>query len=405
MLEWIKQYLLPLKEERLYWNAEGAPDGLLLKYLHCSFPDKFACWYSEDKLRKLVSSIYPLSEVADETLVLNGQLSLYANKLGIDNANFGIIWGFIIFSSADKKEDTDTSYGEDKFMTDVFMDKEQYKKLVNLLEYKKNIILQGAPGVGKTFLAEKLVHSLLGTTSADSQIEFVQFHQNYSYEDFIMGYKPTDNGFTLKNGIFYTFCRKAADALEENPNKKFYFIIDEINRGNLSKIFGELLMLIESDKREKRMRLAYQKDEDELFYIPSNVYIIGMMNTADRSLALIDYALRRRFSFVDIEPAFGKKSFKDYLKKNIIADDNIIEIINTRFHKLNTTIADEKLSGLGKGFCIGHSYFCIAPNKNQSAVEWYKSIIEFEIRPLLEEYWWDNEDLLNESIQMLLEGL
>ena len=193
LLEWIKQYLLSLNEGRLYWNAEGEPDGLLLKYLHCSFPEKFACWYSKNRLKQLVSSVYPLSEVEDDALVLNGQLSLYANKLGIDNANFGAIWGFMIFWSNEEKT-KDADYNQEKFMSEVFMDVAQYRKLVDLLEYKKNIILQGAPGVGKTFLAEKLVHSLLGTSKAGDQIEFVQFHQNYSYEDFIMGYNPKKMG-------------------------------------------------------------------------------------------------------------------------------------------------------------------------------------------------------------------
>ena len=127
-----------------------------------------------------------------------------------------------------------------------------------------------------------------------SRIEMVQFHQNYTYEDFIMGYKPTENGgFAIKPGIFYQFCKKAAD----DKDRPYFFIIDEINRGNLSKIFGELLMLIESDYRDTSIKLAY-RDED--FYVPSNLYIIGMMNTADRSLAMIDYALRRRFSFFEM---------------------------------------------------------------------------------------------------------
>lgn len=188
------------------------------------------------------------------------------------------------------------AYTKDDFLNEVYMTEERYETLVNVLRNKKNIILQGAPGVGKTFAARRLAWSMMGKKD-DSRIEFVQFHQNYSYEDFMMGYKPVEDGFELKYGIFYRFCQKAAN----QPDKEFFFIIDEINRGNMSKIFGELLMLIEKDYRGTKMTLAYNGLP---FSVPKNLYIIGMMNTTDRSLAMIDYALRRRFSFFEIEPGF-----------------------------------------------------------------------------------------------------
>ncbi len=189
------------------------------------------------------------------------------------------------------------SYTKEDFLSEVFISEEKYNLLINLLERKN---------VGKTFAAKRLAYSIIGEKN-ENQIEFVQFHQNYSYEDFIMGYKPTENNFELRTGIFYNFCKKA----EENPDQKFFFIIDEINRGNLSKIFGELLMLIEADKRGKeKMKLAYRPEEN--FSVPENLFIIGMMNTADRSLAIIDYALRRRFSFFEMNPAFDSDGFKKY---------------------------------------------------------------------------------------------
>ena len=183
-------------------------------------------------------------------------------------------------------------YEPTDFLSEVYMDKEEYYKLVQLMEMKKNVILQGPPGVGKTFAAKRLAYSMMGVKDKN-RVKMIQFHQSYSYEDFIMGFRPTENGFELRNGTFYNFCKQA----EEDSENDYFFIIDEINRGNLSKIFGELFMLIENDKRGSELELLYA---DENFSVPPNLYIIGMMNTADRSLAILDYALRRRFAFFDM---------------------------------------------------------------------------------------------------------
>lgn len=267
------------------------------------------------------------------------------------------------------------AYTKDDFLHDVYMSETRYDSLVAVLKNKKNLILQGAPGVGKTFAARRLAWSMMGEKDS-SRIEFVQFHQNYSYEDFMMGYKPVENGFELKYGIFYRFCQQAAN----QPDKDFFFLIDEINRGNMSKIFGELLMLIEKSYRGTKATLAYNGLP---FSVPRNLYIIGMMNTADRSLAMIDYALRRRFSFFEMEPGFDTEGFIQY--QNSLNNETLNELI-AKVKDLNREIALDK--SLGRGFCIGHSYFCDCKSCTD---EWLHSIVDFDILPMLREYWFDDE--------------
>lgn len=270
------------------------------------------------------------------------------------------------------------AYTKSDFLDEVYMTEKRYENLVAVLRNKKNIILQGAPGVGKTFAARRLAWSMMGEQD-DSRIEFVQFHQNYSYEDFMMGYKPVEDGFELKYGVFYRFCQKAAN----QPDKEFFFIIDEINRGNMSKIFGELLMLIEKDYRGTKATLAYNGLS---FFVPKNLYIIGMMNTADRSLAMIDYALRRRFSFFEMEPGFDSEGFIHY--QNGLNNETLNELIS-KVKDLNHEIALDK--SLGKGFCIGHSYFC---GRDICTDEWMHSIVDYDILPMLSEYWFDDPNKL-----------
>lgn len=270
------------------------------------------------------------------------------------------------------------AYTKSDFLDEVYMTEKRYENLVAVLRNKKNIILQGAPGVGKTFAARRLAWSMMGEQD-DSRIEFVQFHQNYSYEDFMMGYKPVEDGFELKYGVFYRFCQKAAN----QPDKEFFFIIDEINRGNMSKIFGELLMLIDKDYRGTKATLAYNGLS---FSVPKNLYIIGMMNTADRSLAMIDYALRRRFSFFEMEPGFDSEGFIHY--QNGLNNETLNELIS-KVKDLNHEIALDK--SLGKGFCIGHSYFC---GRDICTDEWMHSIVDYDILPMLSEYWFDDPNKL-----------
>lgn len=282
------------------------------------------------------------------------------------------------------KQEKKEKYTKSDFLNEVFVSYLDYERLESLLLRKKNLILQGAPGVGKTFAAKRLAYAIMGEKD-DNRVMQVQFHQNYSYEDFVMGYKPNEEGgFELKNGVFYRFCKRAAADSEH----KYFFIIDEINRGNLSKIFGELLMLIENDYRDKPIQLAYK---DEMFAVPSNLYIIGMMNTADRSLAMIDYALRRRFSFFEMKPGFNNAAFEEGIRK--LHDPQLNNLVKA-IVELNKVIEND--DSLGSGFCIGHSYLC-----NLGYNYELENIVEYDIIPMLREYWFDNDERFNQEAQKL----
>lgn len=276
---------------------------------------------------------------------------------------------------AEDVEKTYPPYTKEDFLSEVFMPEEEYEKLSGILRIKKNIIIQGAPGVGKTFAAKRIAFSMMGVKDVE-RVMMVQFHQSYSYEDFIMGFRPSTDGFELKRGAFYNFCKKA----EIDGDNDYFFIIDEINRGNLSKIFGELFMLIENDKRGVSLQLLYS---DEKFSVPKNIYIIGMINTADRSLAMLDYALRRRFAFFEIKPGFTTDGFREY---RMSLENEKFDKLIACVESLNNVISNDE--SLGDGFCIGHSYFCnLLPDTINDQV--LSGIVEYELIPLLKEYWFD----------------
>lgn len=319
--------------------------------------------------------------------------SMFAMKTLTDVTDYtDLLSKLSIFFEGDSEESSEDDeptvdyppYGEQDFLSEVYMDAAQYETLTGLLRAKKNVILQGAPGVGKTFAAKRLAYSMMGEKDV-GRVMMVQFHQSYSYEDFIEGYRPSSDGFELTKGAFYTFCKRAAD----DPDNDYFFIIDEINRGNLSKIFGELFMLIEGDKRgpKNKLQLLYSR---ELFYVPSNAYLIGMMNTADRSLAMLDYALRRRFAFFDLVPAFSSDGFAAY--REGLESDKFDELVACVV-RLNAAIASDET--LGEGFCVGHSYFCgLRPGDVTDAR--LSSIVEYELVPLLREYWFDEPSKVRE---------
>ncbi len=266
-------------------------------------------------------------------------------------------------------------YSDADFLGEVYLGASDLANLKELLRRKKNLILQGAPGTGKTFAARRLAYAYMGCKD-DSRIQQVQFHQGTAYDDVVYGYRPNDvGGFDPTPGVFVSFCRRAA----QRPDDPFFFIVDEINRANISKVFGELLMLVEADHRGDEVTLTVS---GERFFVPENVYLIGMMNTADRGLALIDYALRRRFAFFEMEPALCHPAFLS----DVQARGEKLERLVHAVANLNNEIVKDP--ALGRGFRIGHSYFCVGDDAPEDVAA---SIVEYELVPLIEEYWFDDD--------------
>jgi 5-methylcytosine-specific restriction enzyme B len=282
------------------------------------------------------------------------------------------------------------SYDQLDLLSDVFISANKLERSLALLRRKKNIILQGPPGTGKTYFAKRLAWCLMGEKDSE-RVRTIQFHQSYAYEDFIQGYRPENGELKLKNGVFYDFAKHAA----RDTERDYVLIIDEINRGNLSKIFGELMLLIEADKREESIKLAYAR-EGEMFSVPSNLHIIGTMNTADRSLALVDYALRRRFAFIQMPPHF-ENSFRENLLATGFTSEFIDSLIN-KAQRINEIIGGDP--ALGQGFLMGHSYF-VARELPEDLDGWLSDIFVYEILPLMEEYWFDNEERISTVKEIL----
>ena len=327
-----------------------------------------------------------IPELSNCEVLKNNQGSLFK----LTQSEFNAILGYDAPAS-----DIDNEYTLEDALQDLFMEEAELTRILNALQLKQNIILQGPPGTGKTFMARRLAYAQLEEKDP-SKIEMVQFHQSYSYEDFVQGYRPKEDGsFRLENGVFYRFCKRAL----ADPENDYFFIIDEINRGNLSKIFGELMLLIEKDKRDKdyAVSLIYSQSLDNRFFIPKNVYIIGTMNTADRSLAMVDYALRRRFAFISTAPLFNDKFVTELVQQGV--GMKVIQKIQQKFTELNANITSDQ--NLGPGFQIGHSYFCNVSDEMEDD-EWYSQIVEQEIAPMLNEYWFDDLERANQAIHKLL---
>ena len=282
-----------------------------------------------------------------------------------------------------------------------FLERAGIERLLERLRTRKNLILQGPPGTGKTWLSKRLAFALMRKRD-ESRVRAVQFHPNLSYEGFVRGWRPVGDGkLALADGVFM----EAIQAASRSPDEKFVVVIEEINRGNPAQIFGELLTLLEADKRTQRdsVELCYpDKDGNRATHIPENLHVIGTMNIADRSLALVDLALRRRFAFVTLEPSLGE-AWGDWVVREGGVDPELVEDIRRRIVALNERIAAD--ARLGSQFRIGHSY--VTPSKRlepDGTRDWFIQVVETEIGPLLEEYWFDSPGDASQAVQQLLDG-
>ena len=316
-------------------------------------------------------------------------------------------------ASSDDVEEPEVTHTEEAYqpysLDDIwndgcFLDEATLKTAWQQLQNKRNLILQGPPGTGKTWLAKRLGYALIGWKDA-RRLRSVQFHQNLSYEDFVRGFRPQSDGkLAVVDGVFM----EVVNAALAQPEQRFVVVIEEVNRGNPAQIFGELLTLLEASKRtlEEALELSYPDTDGKRrpVYIPKNLYVIGTMNLADRSLALVDMALRRRFAFVALQPAFNEKWHR-WMTDKCNVDPELAKEIQDRLQQLNQNISSDL--HLGPNFCVGHSYFTPASLflEQGGSLNWYLSVVETEIRPLLDEYWFDAPNEVDESMRLLTDGL
>ena len=361
----------------------------------------------------------PLTRVKIHQLVSRGKLPAVFSKCGhqgfniarLDNKSaktvLDLLNGLLEFGSevdvfSRSKVEDRPNYTVKSIIDDgCFLEEKRVVSILDRLKTKKNLILQGPPGTGKTWLAKKLAYALIGQKDED-KVRQVQFHPNLSYEDFVRGWRPQGDGtLGLVDGPFL----EISEVARQDPNGTYVMVIEEINRGSPASIFGELLTLLEADKRtrDNGLTLAHQRTADESFYIPPNLYVIGTMNLADRSLALVDLALRRRFAFFDLEPVLDE-AWRDWVHLQCEISTDFLVDISHRITSLNEQIAADL--NLGHQFRIGHSF--VVPKSGEPIAipeEWFSQVVETEIAPLLSEYWFDDPDKVDEAKSQLLSGL
>ena len=417
-----KSFVIALELKSLpHWTKNYNPLPQKFALLHLFFPDDFEGIISIEHRNKITTTFASLvTEPTDDEDRQLQQIRLalepkYGPDLSFYEEEVRAIWGAGIYvpdqedcpevkppgRDAGFAAEAATPYSVDDIVNDgCFLARSRLDSILERLQGKKNLILQGPPGTGKTWLAKRLAFAFIGSRS-EARVRPFQFHPNLSYEDFVRGWRPGgDAGLNLVDG---PFLRAITDA-QGDPSNDYVVVIEEINRGNPAQIFGEVLTLLEADKRTpaEAVALSYPLTPQERVHIPPNFYVIGTMNVADRSLALVDLALRRRFAFIDLEPAFGDR-WRNWVSEKYHIDPNFLNDIEQRLTLLNQTIAGD--ISLGPQFRVGHSVVTpIGSTTIDSPREWFRQVVETEIGPLLDEYWFDGPDKARVEKEQLLHG-
>jgi 5-methylcytosine-specific restriction protein B len=333
-----------------------------------------------------------------------GSIEAFFRQQPFDVAAFGVAPASTAEPSFDPAEEEHSML--QAIESDSFAPRSDIEAILAAIATKRAVVLQGSPGTGKTFLAQRLAQHVAG---AAERVHRVQFHPSYSYEDFVRGIRPTKDGFAVANGPLV----RIADAARRSKDDKFVLFIDEFNRGNVAKILGEALSLIEADKRGSKhsVKLSLEYDGSTDFWIPENVYVLATMNTADRSIALVDYALRRRFAFIRLVPAYDKPVFFDTMLAQFAPGADEGASATERGRRVARTIVDAMRSindliiadkSFGEDFAIGHSFFCtFDPGRGEAVEAWATRVFEREIRPLIDEYCVEHPALRRKLLELI----
>lgn len=394
------------------------PQGVMMQALATELQSMFPTWTTPRSGQELIQWLVATELFSVETVGGGSLLKLtddgedYANALPEDFAERWKPQGAPAAAPAAVADVKLTSvveaglapYGVADIVADgCFLSEGDLAAMLALVRHKKNLVLQGPPGTGKTWLARRLGYALAGAKDPD-RVMAVQFQPSLSYEDFVRGWRPfaSDDGtggLRLTDGVFL----ECVAAALERPGETFVLVIEEINRGNPAQILGELLTLLETDKRDpsEALRLAYPRHADERVHIPPNLHIIGTMNIADRSLALVDLALRRRFAFRNLTPQLND-AWRAWCQA-AGAPDPMVDLVAQRMATLNSAIGAD--SRLGEQFCVGHSYITPPKAGVHDWSNWYRTVVETEIGPLLDEYWYDDPAAARQNRAALVAGL